>query len=152
MGLKLRQRASLIRARDALRERLSGESGLIHADQEAHGALKLTEDARPVLRGEQKVTLRRDQPPKRTKKEVRTAKAADMPEDAQFLFQQLRTARARIAKAQGVPPYVVFHDTTLRAMAEARPQSLEAMGGLSGIGKAKLDRYGEEFLTVIKAN
>ena len=127
-------------------------SGLIHADQEAHGALKLTEDARPVLRGEQKVTLRRDQPPKRTKKEARAAKAADMPEEAQFLFQQLRAARARIAKEQGVPPYVVFHDTTLRAMAEARPQSLDAMGGLTGIGKAKLDRYGEEFLAVIKAN
>ena len=138
--------------RDFIRMRVDKDVRLIHADQEAHGALKLTEDARPVLRGEQKVTLRRDQPPKRTKKEVRAAKAADMPEEAHFLFQQLRTARARIAKEQGVPPYVVFHDTTLRAMAEARPQSLEAMGGLTGIGKAKLDRYGEQFLTVIKAN
>ena len=74
-----------------------------------------------------------------------------MPEEAQSLFQQLRVARARIAKAQGVPPYVVFHDTTLRALAEARPQTLNAMSGITGIGKAKLDRYGEDFLEVIKA-
>ncbi|HOZ26619.1 MAG TPA: DNA helicase RecQ [Hyphomonadaceae bacterium] len=127
-------------------------AGLIHADQEAHGALKLTEEARPVLRGEQKVTLRRDPPPKRTKKEARASKAADMPEGAQPLFQQLRTARARIAKSQGVPPYVVFHDTTLRALAEARPKTLDAMSGITGIGKAKLDRYGAMFLEVIQAN
>ena len=127
-------------------------AGLIHADQEAHGALKLTEEARPVLRGEQKVTLRRDPPPKRTKKEARASKAADMPEGAQPLFQQLRTARARIAKSQGVPPYVVFYDTTLRAIAEARPKTLDANSGNTGIGKAKLDRYGAMFLEVIQAN
>ncbi|MEQ1608524.1 MAG: DNA helicase RecQ [Hyphomonadaceae bacterium] len=126
-------------------------SGFIYVDQEAHGALKLAEEARPVLRGEQKVTLRREQPPIRTKKETRSAKAAEMPEEAQPLFQQLRAARARIAKAQGVPPYVVFHDTTLRAMAEARPQALEAMSGITGIGKAKLERYGALFLEVIQA-
>ncbi len=126
-------------------------SGFVYADQEAHGALKLAEEARPVLRGEQKVTFRRDQPPRRTKKEARSARAAETPEEAQPLFQQLRAARARIAKAQGVPPYVVFHDTTLRALAEARPQSLDAMSGITGIGKAKLDRYGADFLEVIQA-
>ncbi|RZA15606.1 MAG: ATP-dependent DNA helicase RecQ, partial [Lysobacteraceae bacterium] len=126
-------------------------SGLIYVDQEAHGALKLSEEARPVLRGEQQVTFRRDVAPKRTKKDARSAKTAEMPEEAQSLFQQLRAARARIAKEQGVPPYVVFHDTTLRALAEARPQSLEAMSGITGIGKAKLDRYGAQFLDVIRA-
>jgi ATP-dependent DNA helicase RecQ len=75
-----------------------------------------------------------------------------MPEDAQSLFQQLRAERARIAKEQGVPPYVVFHDTTLRALAEARPQTLDDMSGITGIGKAKLDRYGAEFLKVVLAN
>ena len=126
-------------------------AGLIYADQEAHGALKLSEEARPVLRGERQVMLRRDQP-KRTKKEARAAKAADMPAGAQDLFQQLRTARARIAKEQGVPPYVVFHDTTLRELAAQRPQTLEAMTGVTGIGKAKLDRYGAVFLEVIRAS
>ena len=127
-------------------------SGLIYVDQEAHGALKLSEESRPVLRGEQKVTFRRDQPPKRSKKDARSAKTAAMPEEAQSLFQQLRAERARIAKEQGVPPYVVFHDTTLRALAEARPQTMDDMSGITGIGKAKLDRYGAEFLKVVLAN
>ena len=64
----------------------------------------------------------------------------------------LTAERARIAKSQGVPPYVVFHDSTLRAMAEARPATLDAMADLPGIGKAKLDRYGEKFLVVIQAS
>jgi ATP-dependent DNA helicase RecQ len=126
-------------------------AGLIFVDHEAHGALKLAEEARPVLRGEQKILLRRDLP-NRTKKEVRTAKAAEMPDDARNLFDDLRAERARIAKSQGVPPYVVFHDTTLRAMAEARPTSLDAMADLPGIGKAKLDRYGGQFLKIIQAH
>ena len=75
-----------------------------------------------------------------------------MPDDARSLFDDLRAERARIAKSQGVPPYVVFHDTTLRAMAEARPATLDAMADLPGIGKAKLDRYGEKFLAVIQAS
>jgi len=126
-------------------------AGLIYVDAEAHGAIKLAEEARPVLRGEQKIMLRRDLPPKRTKKEARASKAADMPEEAQSLFEQLRAERARLAKSQGVPPYVVFHDTTLRALASERPQTLDAMSGITGIGKAKLDRYGAVFLEVIRA-
>ena len=72
-----------------------------------------------------------------------------MGEGATSLFEGLRKARAAIAKEQGVPPYVVFHDTTLRAMAEKRPGTLEAMAGVPGVGKAKLDRYGKHFLKVI---
>jgi ATP-dependent DNA helicase RecQ len=125
-------------------------ASLIYVDQDAHGALKLSEDARPVLRGERKVMLRRDQP-KRTKKEVRAQKAAEMPGEAQALFDDLRAERARIAKAQGVPPYVVFHDSTLRAMATTRPQTFDALAILPGIGRTKLDRYGELFLKVIQA-
>jgi ATP-dependent DNA helicase RecQ len=126
-------------------------AGLIYVDQEAHGALKLAEEARAVLRGEQKVTLRRDQPTSRTKKDARASKTAEMPPSAQSMFQALRTLRAQLAKAQGVPPYLVFHDTTLRAMAEARPQSLDAMASLPGVGRAKLDRYGATFLAVIRS-
>jgi ATP-dependent DNA helicase RecQ len=125
-------------------------AGFIYADQEAHGAIKLSEEARPVLRGEQKVLFRRDQP-KRSRKDGRAGKAADMPAEAHDLFQALRARRAAIAKEQGVPPYVVFHDTTLRALASERPQSLEAMCGITGIGTAKLDRYGAIFLGVIRA-
>jgi ATP-dependent DNA helicase RecQ len=126
-------------------------SGLVYVDQEAHGALKLSEDVRPVLRGERKVMLRRDSP-KRTRKEARAQKAAEMPGEAQALFDAFRAERARIAKSQGVPPYVVFHDATLRAMATARPQSLDALAIIPGIGRAKLERYGEHFLKMIQAN
>jgi ATP-dependent DNA helicase RecQ len=113
-----------------------------------HGGLRLMEEARPVLRGERKLTLRRDQ----TKKQIRAKKAAEMPASAQGLFDDLRAERARIAREQGVPPYVVFHDSTLRAMAAASPQTLEEMGGVSGVGQAKLARYGEQFLRVIQAS
>jgi ATP-dependent DNA helicase RecQ len=113
-----------------------------------HGGLRLLEEARPVLRGERKVTLRRDQ----TKKQIRARKAAEMPASAQGLFEDLRAERARIAKEQGVPPYVVFHDSTLRAMAAAGPQSLEEMGEVPGVGQAKLARYGARFLKVIQAS
>ena len=124
--------------------------GFIHVDSE-FGALKLTEASRPVLRGEQPVHLRKEAP-KTTKKDARREKAAAMGDEAQGLFTNLRAERARIAKAQGVPPYVVFHDSTLRAMAEARPSTLEEMSNLPGIGQAKLTRYGASFLAVLKAH
>jgi ATP-dependent DNA helicase RecQ len=119
-------------------------AGFVVADRE-HGGLRLSEEARPVFRGERKITLRRD----RTKKQARAEKAAAMPVAAQGLFDDLRAERARIAKAQGVPAYVVFHDSTLRAMAAAQPRSLEEMGGIPGVGRAKLDRYGAVFLAVL---
>ncbi len=123
--------------------------GFIRVDSE-FGALKLTDEARPVLRGEQPVLLRKEAP-KQTKKDARREKAAAMGEAAHGVFDDLRAERARIAKAQGVPPYVVFHDSTLRAMAEARPATLDEMANLPGIGKAKLERYGESFLVVLRA-
>lgn len=121
-------------------------SGLVTVDTE-HGGLQLTEAARPVLRGEQKVTLRRDRP--KTRGSRRTKHSADMRPGADSLFDRLRAERAAVAKAQGIPPYLVFHDATLRAMASAAPSSLDAMAKLPGIGQAKLARYGAQFLKVI---
>ncbi len=121
-------------------------SGLVVVDPE-HGSLRLSEEARPVLRGESRIMLRRDRPKSKTARRSRDAVAISS--GAESLFDLLRAERASLAKAQSVPPYVVFHDTTLRAMAEARPATLEAMASLSGIGKAKLERYGERFLSVI---
>ena len=121
-------------------------SGLVAVDSE-HGGMALTEDARPILRGESKIMLRRDRP--KTKTARRSRDTASMSSGVSSLFEILRSARAGLAKDQGVPPYVVFHDTTLRAMAEAKPATLDAMAGLPGIGKAKLDRYGKHFLAVI---
>lgn len=121
-------------------------SGLVAVDTE-HGGLQLTEAARPVLRGEQKIALRRDRP--KTRALRRTKQAADMTPGNESLFDRLRAERAAIAKAQNVPPYVVFHDSTLRAMAAAAPSTLDAMAKLPGIGQAKLARYGAQFLKVV---
>ena len=67
------------------------------------------------------------------------------------LFEALRARRASLAKAQGVPPYVIFHDSTLVEMARLRPRSLDELAGITGVGQAKLERYGEPFLEVLRA-
>ena len=126
-------------------------AGYIAADPD-HGGLRLTEEARPVLKGEQKIELRKERPKTATKKEARAAKnAAALNDVAMSLFDALRAERARIAKQQGVPPYLVFHDSSLRAMAMEKPSTMEEMGEINGVGAAKLKRYGEDFLAVIAA-
>jgi ATP-dependent DNA helicase RecQ len=125
-------------------------SGLLVVDHEAHGALKLGEGAREVFRGERQITLRKDRPRRATEARRSTSPAAiDLPAEAQTLFHALRAERMKIAKAQGVPPYVVFQDATLKAMAMTPPDSLDAMIALPGVGQAKLERYGEAFLAVL---
>jgi ATP-dependent DNA helicase RecQ len=136
--------------------------GYLHADPEAYGALRLTEIARPVLRGEATLQLRRAQ--EKTKRgkasSSRTGKtgarsAADeaMSADpaAMSLFDALRAERKRIADEQGVPAFVVLHDATLRELARLRPASQEGLLMVSGIGAAKAERYGERLLAVIRA-
>ncbi len=127
-------------------------SGLVEINHEAYGALQLGGEARAVFKHERQVMLRRDRP--RKAREVRRAlqNAVGLPETAAPLFDSLRSERARLAKLQGVPPYVIFHDSTLRAMALAPPTSLKAMIGLPGVGQAKLERYGAAFLAVLAAN
>jgi ATP-dependent DNA helicase RecQ len=124
--------------------------GLIVIDH-AYGALHLSDEARPVFKGERKITLRRDRPRRATETRRALQSAIQLPSDAQPLFDALRAERAAIAKSQGVPPYVVFHDTTLRAMALERPRTLAELGTIPGIGESKLKRYGAEFLAVLKA-
>jgi ATP-dependent DNA helicase RecQ len=77
--------------------------------------------------------------------------AVELPEEAHALFDALRAERSRFAKQQGVPPYVIFHDSTLRAMALGRPRNLNDMAELPGMGSSKLERYGAAFLGVIRA-
>lgn len=123
--------------------------GLVHVNHEAHGALYLDPGAREVFRGERTVTLRRD--PERKRGDTKRALAAETalsPQD-EAVFERLRRKRREIAGAQGVPPYVVFQDTTLRAMAVRRPATLEDLRSLPGVGDAKLERYGAAFLTAI---
>jgi ATP-dependent DNA helicase RecQ len=121
--------------------------GLIVVDHDEHGALTLGEDTRAVLRGEQRIRLRRDRETKSARRRERGGVAAGGEDDP--LFEALRAERLRLAREQGVPPYVVFHDTTLREMAKAKPRSLVELGEVQGVGAAKLARYGDAFLAVI---
>ena len=131
--------------------------GLLVVDVEGHGGLRLGARSRPVLRGEERVELRREAAPKTAAKVVkRAAKVAKRAhrvtfEDArdEALFQALRARRMALAKQQGVPPYVIFHDSALAEMAQAKPRRLEELARISGVGAAKLERYGEDFLAVI---
>ena len=127
--------------------------GLLEVDIEGHGALRLTAASRPVLKGEQPVALREESPRKRERERSGRSggpaptqlAAGDQP-----LFEALRALRAQIAREQSVPAYVIFHDATLRAIAERRPQSLAELGTVSGVGAAKLERYGEQVLAALR--
>ncbi len=124
--------------------------GLLAVDFEGHGALKLTDACRTVLRGEERLMLRREtKPEKKTKKTAVRTNAAFTHATDLALWEALRARRLKLAKAQGVPPYVVFHDATLAAMAERRPRTLSEFAEISGVGERKLAAYGEDFLEVI---
>ncbi|NBC96872.1 MAG: DNA helicase RecQ, partial [Deinococcus-Thermus bacterium] len=119
---------------------------LLRPDPERHGGLRMTEAARPILRGEETVTLRRDA---LARERPRTQVKALVSEEDAPLLSALKAKRRALAEAQGVPAYVVFPDRTLIEMAERRPGTLDAMAGISGIGATKLERYGAAFLAVI---
>jgi len=128
--------------------------GYLESDIEAYGGLKLTESARPVLKSESEVWLRRDAEVVKQKvskagrganaKEVYTAVSEDP------LWYILKAKRTELAREQGVPPYLIFHDSTLLEILNRRPTNLDEMSQISGVGQAKLDRYGEAFLQVLE--
>ena len=119
---------------------------LIRPDPDRMGALRMTEAARPILRGEQAITLRRDT--------VDAARAevtvrAQVSDDDADLLAALKARRLELAQAQKVPAYVIFPDRTLIEMAERRPQTPDQMMGITGVGAKKLQSYGAAFLAVI---
>jgi ATP-dependent DNA helicase RecQ len=125
--------------------------GLLAVDHAGHGSLLLAEASRAVLAGAQAVPLRRLQAgkPKAAAKRP-AAGAAGLDADAEALWQRLRAWRAGVARENGVPAYVVFHDATLAELARARPQSEEALGQVSGVGARKLERYGSDLLALLR--
>jgi len=125
--------------------------GYLRADPDRYGGLVLTEKSRPLLRGESVLRLREDRKEAAPRKKVKAAPAEIAPED-EPLWEALRECRRRIAAEQGVPPYVIFHDVTLRGIAAAKPRSAEALLEIGGVGLAKLERYGERFLEVVRAH
>ena len=127
--------------------------GALAVDHERYGALTLTESARPLLRGETAFTMRLDVvAPKKGRNVGSARKAADWPEatgaEAELLGR-LRAWRASTAKERNVPAYVIFHDATLRDIARTKPDSIEALGTISGVGDRKLEAYGEEIIGLI---
>ena len=124
-------------------------SGLLEVDAEGYGSLRLTEASRAVLRGERRLLLRKEAPARERERSPRSGVVvapADQP-----LFGALRDLRAQLAKQQNVPAYVIFHDSTLRNIAEHRPGTLDELAQVGGIGGTKLARYGEQVLEAIRA-
>ena len=120
--------------------------GLLSVDLERFGALRLEERCRPLLRGEETIELRRDLKQKTTKRQTRSP----LPNDIDVtLWEALRDCRRGFAEEQNVPPYVIFHDSTLQEMCVSLPSSLERLAEISGVGERKLEKYGPAFVGVI---
>jgi len=126
----VRPAARALIARDALRA-------------DAYGGLSFGPGARPILKGEQDVVIA--VPPKSKRERRREFHAADP------LFDALREARRTLAAEAGVPAYVIFHDSTLREIASARPTSLAELAQVNGVGRTKLERYGGAMLAAVES-
>lgn len=128
--------------------------GYLESDIEAYGGLKLTEAAKPVLKGASEVWLRRDVEvtTRKSSKAERGSRAKESYVEVNDdpLWLALKAKRMELAKEQGVPPYVIFHDSTLLEIHQQKPASLSAMSRITGVGQAKLERYGDEFLQVLE--
>ena len=129
---------------------------LLATDEEGYGVLRLTSASRAVLRGETAVTLRRPADREQRRAQKKSQRGERMRQSLQIaphetaLWDVLRATRADLAREQGVPAYVIFHDATLLQMLRERPRNNEQLGAISGIGAAKLARYGEKFLRAIE--
>lgn len=135
--------------RSVLRQLMAG--GYLLVDTEGHGGLALGEDVRAVLRGERSIQLRHDPKPAKSSRTRERRPTSDIldPENA-LMFEQLRQWRLTEARDQGVPPYVIFHDSTLIELAERHPQSMGALAEISGMGEKKRARYGKALLDLLQ--
>lgn len=131
-------------------------AGLLEADAEGFGTMRLSKASRDVLVGNQSVRLREDVRPERRSRRRRdsqivTGSSLGIEAYEQPMWDALRALRAQLAKQHGVPAYVIFHDATLLGMLRALPANEDEMASISGVGEAKLKRYGHDFLAVINA-
>ncbi|WP_019141868.1 DNA helicase RecQ [Noviherbaspirillum massiliense] len=126
--------------------------GLVEVDHDAYGTLKLTEKARPVLRGEQSIQLREYRKPAKSRRQAvkpRGFVESDLSATEQALFEKLRWWRMETARRHNVPAYVIFHDATMREIAKAKPLSIDELRTISGVGEKKLETYGDEIVALI---
>ena len=122
--------------------------GYLDTDLEGHGGLRLTDKSRPLLKGETQLELRKQKKSSKKTKE-RNKKLENIQQWNEPLFESLRELRLSIAQEQGVPPYIIFHDSTLMEMCSKRPTSRSEMQYISGVGERKLELYGQQFLACI---
>jgi ATP-dependent DNA helicase RecQ len=141
--------------RDLIRALL--HQGLVAETQDGYPVLLLNAASWEVLRDQRTVQIA--EAPARPPAKARAGSPASSPtssngasEEGRELFETLRALRKRLADAQGMPPYVIFHDATLREIAERRPVTLDEFAGIRGVGEAKLARYGEEFVAVVRGH
>jgi len=121
-------------------------------DHEQYSSLKLTDAARPVLKGGQKVQLRQYQKPVK-QKTPRASKGyveSDLSSAEEKIFDRLRTWRMGTAREHNVAAYIIFNDATLREIAKARPTALDDLRGISGVGEKKLASYGDQIVELIR--
>jgi ATP-dependent DNA helicase RecQ len=124
----------------------------LRVDQGRYGALVLTPESRPLLRGEIELRLRHDIREAGIRKRPKASTTVEALSDAsRALFEELRELRRQIASEQGVPPYVIFHDSTLVQMVEELPKTSEELLALSGAGPKKVEKYGAEFLGLLRS-
>lgn len=127
--------------------------GYLYADAQRYGALRLLPSCRPLLQGDQTLLLREElaRPSASRSAKTRAAPPIELAEDDAAVYEQLRSLRLQLAQQQGVPPYVIFHDASLREMAQLRPHTTQELLGINGVGQAKLERYGDAFLAELNA-
>jgi ATP-dependent DNA helicase RecQ len=124
--------------------------GLIAVDVAGHGGLSIADKGRQFLRERPPLNLRVSKRARPERKSARREAREAFPTADRPLFEKLRATRLELAKAQSVPPYVIFHDRTLAEMAARRPRSVAELAAIPGVGEAKLARYGKAFLEVIE--
>jgi ATP-dependent DNA helicase RecQ len=125
--------------------------GLLRVDLEGYSALQLTDSCRPVLKGEQSLYLRKEEikAPSAKKTATKQAKKIDIRPEDQELWEELRECRKYLAEENNVPPYVIFHDATLKEMVDIMPMSASEFLTLTGVGDSKLEKYGADFIEII---
>ena len=122
----------------------------LHVDHEQYGAVKLVEKCRPILRGEKRIEFRKESKKPNKSGSGKPLRKQFATNGNEALWEALRALRKQLSDEQGVPPYVIFHDATLMEMVELKPENLEQMAAISGIGTTKLEKYGEPFLSALK--
>jgi ATP-dependent DNA helicase RecQ len=139
--------------RSVFRQLLAG--GFLTVDMGKISGFRLTKKSWPVFKGTQRVQLRKDPQPVKLKRSVKISSLRSLEfedEGVKQLFEKLRILRLEIARQLKLPPYVVFHDKTLKEMAILKPASRAAMLQVTGVGEHKIERYGDRFLDLIKEN